>query len=95
MSEPFDRAIYTVVTEEEPEPYNDLSPWFQQFLVRPGTRTWTYTPEPSWSVTMPAPQAWRTLWWMLRQLIRHPRTALTIESGFDPPYTVDVDDIGP
>jgi len=34
------------------------------------------------SVSMPADRAWRLLWFLVRTLVRHPRSSLTVEFGY-------------
>lgn len=59
-----------------------------------GGKTWTYEPRSSMSMSFPASQAWRAVGSMLRQLLRHPRTPVTVEMWSEPgpPYTVERDE---
>jgi len=46
---------------------------------RPGVKTWTYDPRTHMTVSVGSKQALKTALWMLGQVIRHPRSSVTVE----------------
>jgi len=47
--------------------------------------THTFIPRATGSITVGPRQAWRIVWYLLGMLLRHPRSAVTVEFGDDGP----------